>query len=120
MVFFPEQLIELVNSNTKGKKVPIGKIDLLKTFSFFEVDPAYADDLIASLNDAKFMDRRVAVEIAQEKTDRPRGEFSESKPAKWSDRRPERRSSGGYERRVSESSERKSSGSPDRRSSGSF
>ncbi len=118
--FFPEQLIELVNSNTKGKKVPIGKIDLLKTFSFFEVDPVYATDLIASLNDAKFMDRRVAVEIAQEKTDRPRGEFSESRPAKWSDRKPERRSSGGYERRTAESSDRRSSGGPDRRSSGSF
>ena len=46
--FFPEQLIELVNSNTRGRKVPIGKIDLLKTFSFFEVEAGYADDLIRS------------------------------------------------------------------------
>jgi len=118
--FFPEQLIELVNSNTKGRKVPIGKIDLLKTFSFFEVEAGYADELIKSLTDAKFMDRRVAVEIAQEKTDKPRGEFSDSRPAKWSDRKPERRSSGGYERRISEGSDRRSSGGPDRRSSGSF
>jgi ATP-dependent RNA helicase DeaD len=92
--FFPEQLIELVNSNTKGKKVPIGKIDLLKTFSFFEVEPSYADDLIAALSNATFDNRRVAVEIAQEKTDKPRGEFSERRPAKWSDRRPEKRSAG--------------------------
>jgi ATP-dependent RNA helicase DeaD len=90
--FFPEQLIELVNSNTKGKKVPIGKIDLLKTFSFFEVDPGYADELMGVLNNATFMDRRVSVEIAQEKTDRPReGEYSGKRPAKWSDRRPESR-----------------------------
>jgi ATP-dependent RNA helicase DeaD len=88
--FFPEQLIELVNQNTKGRKVPIGKIDLLKTFSFFEVEAGYADDLIGALNNATFMDRRVAVEIAQEKTDRPRdGEYSGKRPAKWSDRRPE-------------------------------
>jgi ATP-dependent RNA helicase DeaD len=117
--FFPEQLIELVNSNTKGRKVPIGKIDLLKTFSFFEVEAGYAEELIASLSNAKFMDRRVAVEIAQEKTDRPRGEFSEKRPAKWSDRKPERRSSGGYERRSAESAERKSSASSERRSTGS-
>ncbi len=116
--FFPEQLIELVNSNTKGKKVPIGKIDLLKSFSFFEVDPAYADDLIAALNDAKFNDRRVAVEIAQAKTDGPRGGSSERKPAKWSDRKPDRRSSGGFERRTAESSERRSSGGSERRSYG--
>ncbi len=89
--FFPEQLIELVNTNTKGRKVPIGKIDLLKTFSFFEVEAGYADDLIGALNNATFMNRRVAVEIAQEKTDKPRGEYSGSRPAKWSDRRPEKR-----------------------------
>ena len=93
--FFPEQLIELVNSNTKGRKVPIGKIDLLKTFSFFEVEPSYADELIKALNNATFDNRRVAVEIAQEKTDRPReGEYSAKRHAKWSDRRPEKRNSG--------------------------
>ncbi len=93
--FYPEQLIELVNSNTKGRKVPIGKIDLLKTFSFFEVEASYADDLIGALSNATFMDRRVAVEIAQEKTDKPRqGEYSGKRTAKWSDRRPEKRSIG--------------------------
>ncbi|MEI6050790.1 MAG: DEAD/DEAH box helicase [Bacteroidota bacterium] len=92
--FYPEQLIELVNSNTKGKKVPIGKIDLLKTFSFFEVEADYAEYLIGALNNATFMDRRVAVEVAQEKTDKPRGEYSSGRTAKWSDRRPEKRSAG--------------------------
>jgi ATP-dependent RNA helicase DeaD len=89
--FYPEQLIELVNTNTKGRKVPIGKIDLLKTFSFFEVEANYADDLIGALNNATFMDRRVAVEIAQEKTDKPKGEYAGKRPAKWADRRPEKR-----------------------------
>jgi ATP-dependent RNA helicase DeaD len=93
--FYPEQLIELVNSNTKGRKVPIGKIDLLKTFSFFEVEAGYADDLINALSNATFMDRRVAVEIAQEKTDKPRqAEYSGKRPAKWADRRPEKRNQG--------------------------
>ena len=94
--FYPEQLIELVNSNTKGRKVPIGKIDLLKTFSFFEVEASYADSLIEALSNATFMDRRVAVEIAQEKTDKPRtgGEYQGKRPAKWSDRRPDKRSQG--------------------------
>jgi ATP-dependent RNA helicase DeaD len=93
--FYPEQLIELVNTNTKGRKVPIGKIDLLKTFSFFEVEASYADGLIAALSNATFMDRRVAVEIAQEKTDKPRqDEYSGKRPAKWSDRRPDKRSQG--------------------------
>jgi ATP-dependent RNA helicase DeaD len=98
--FYPEQLIELVNSNTRGRKVPIGKIDLLKTFSFFEVEASYANDLIKALTDTTFMDRRVAVEIAQEKTDKPRqDDFSGRRPAKWSDRRPEKRSQGRSESR---------------------
>jgi ATP-dependent RNA helicase DeaD len=89
--FYPDQLIELVNSNTKGRKVPIGKIDLLKTFSFLEVEASYADDLIGALNNATFDNRRVAVEIAQEKTDRPRGEYPEKRPSKWADRRPDKK-----------------------------
>jgi ATP-dependent RNA helicase DeaD len=93
--FYPEQLIDLINQNTKGKKVPIGKIDLLKSFSFFEVDPSFADYLIGALNNAKFMDRRVAVEIAQEKTDKQKqGEARGKDTAKWSDRRPEKRRAG--------------------------
>lgn len=80
--FYPEQLIELVNTNTKGRKVPIGKIDLLKNFSFFEVEADYANELIGSLNKSLFMDRRVAVEIAQVKMARSgNGEYSDEKQA---------------------------------------
>ncbi len=93
--FFPEQLIDLINSNTRGKKIPIGKIDLMKTFSFFEVEAGYADDLIGALSNVKFMDRRVAVEIAQEKGERPaRRDHNGRKPSKWSDRRPDRKKRG--------------------------
>jgi ATP-dependent RNA helicase DeaD len=92
--FYPEQLIELVNRNTSGKKVPLGKIDLLKTFSFFEVEAEFADYLIGALNNAKFNDRRVAVEIALEKTEGQREtDRSGKRPAKWSDRRPEKKKS---------------------------
>jgi ATP-dependent RNA helicase DeaD len=86
--FYPEQLIDLINTNTRGKKVPIGKIDLLKTFSFFEVEAGYAGDLIEVLNNVKYMDRRVAVEIAQEKNSKPGlSEHTRKKSGAWSDRR---------------------------------
>ena len=99
--FFPEQLIDLVNTNTRGRKIPIGKIDLLKTFSFFEVEPSYADELIGALNNVKYLDRRVAVEIAQEKSDKPKQEeYSRRKPAKWSDRRSDRKRSGEKKRKI--------------------
>jgi ATP-dependent RNA helicase DeaD len=97
--FYPEQLIELVNKNTQ-KKVPLGKIDLLKTFSFFEVESEFADYLIEALNNSKFNDRRVAVEIALEKPEGHReNDRSGKRPAKWSDRKPEKRRSDGHESR---------------------
>jgi ATP-dependent RNA helicase DeaD len=67
--FYPEQLIDLVNKNTNGKKIPLGKIDLLKTFSFFEVEERYAKNLIDALKDIRFMNRKIFVEFAQEKSE---------------------------------------------------
>lgn len=100
--FFPEQLIDLVNSNTKGKKIPIGKIDLLKSFSFFEVEESFADYLINTLNSVKYLDQRVAVEIAQEK-DSNKGQGRESsrkrstgKPEKRKDKRKKKESRRSY------------------------
>ncbi|MFN8207733.1 MAG: DEAD/DEAH box helicase [Bacteroidales bacterium] len=64
--FYPEQLIDLVNRNTKGKKIPLGKIDLSKKFSFFEVETSQADKLIKWLNGATFNGRKVMVEKAKD------------------------------------------------------
>lgn len=92
--FYPEQLIDLVNKNT-SRKIPLGKIDLLKTFSFFEVEAEHADYLIEALNNSKFNDRRVAVEIAQEKPEGQGGrDRTEKRHAKWSDRKPEKSNRG--------------------------
>ncbi len=96
--FFPEQLIELVNKNTPGRKVPLGKIDLLKTFSFFEVGEQDSDYLINALNNSKFNDRRVAVEIATEKPEGHRETDRSVKRSKWSDRKPGKK---GYDKAES-------------------
>jgi ATP-dependent RNA helicase DeaD len=65
--FYPEHLIDLINKNTSGKKIPLGQIDLMQNFSFFEVEEMYTDKLIDSLKDVNYMNRKVVVEIAQEK-----------------------------------------------------
>jgi len=85
--FFPDQLISLINSNTRGMKVPIGKIDLYRDFSFFEVEEAYSDDLIKAMKKAKYMGKRVVVQIAQEKNEeRGARAFPGKKPA-WKNNR---------------------------------
>jgi ATP-dependent RNA helicase DeaD len=86
--FYPDQLIDLINSNTKGRKIPIGKIDLLKGFSFFEVEEVYVNDLMTALNRAKFLEKRVFVEIAKEKGDRTKQvDFAHRIPVKSFNRR---------------------------------
>jgi ATP-dependent RNA helicase DeaD len=113
--FYPEQLIELVNKNTQ-KKVPLGKIDLLKTFSFFEVEAEFADYLIEALNNSKFNDRRVAVEIALEKPEGHReDDRSGKRPAKWSDRRPEKRDQGKSESKGRDYKKEKRFGKKDKK-----
>jgi hypothetical protein len=43
----------------------------MKTFSFFEVEERNANDLIDLLNNARFMNRNIVVEFAQEKNENP-------------------------------------------------
>ncbi|MBO7523099.1 MAG: DbpA RNA binding domain-containing protein, partial [Bacteroidales bacterium] len=69
---FPEQLIGLINSNTKGKKVPLGKIDLMKSFSFFEMEADRAEEVIANLNRDKFNGREI---VAEEASERPEDNY---------------------------------------------
>ena len=63
--FFPNDLIGLINSNTKGR-VDLGRIDLMRNFSFFEVDEAEADTVIKALNRTRWNGRKVSVERAGE------------------------------------------------------
>ncbi|MEG0463773.1 DEAD/DEAH box helicase [Bacteroides sp.] len=63
--FFPSELISLLNSNTRGR-IELGRIDLMKSFSFFEVDEKEASTVVQSLNRANWNGRKVSVEIAGE------------------------------------------------------
>lgn len=63
---YPEQLIDLVNKNTRGKKIMLGKIDLSKKYSYFEVETSQAEKLMNWLNGAHFNGRKVLVEKARE------------------------------------------------------
>ncbi len=63
--FFPNELINLLNSNTRGR-IELGRIDLMKNFSFFEVDEKEAQNVIKALNRTNWNGRRVSVEVAGE------------------------------------------------------
>jgi ATP-dependent RNA helicase DeaD len=78
---FASQLIDLINSNTRGMKVDIGRIDLLKSFSFFEIESSAEQDVIKALNsNVNFAGRLVMVEKASEKTTDEHGNSDRGKP----------------------------------------
>lgn len=66
--FYANHVIELINRNMKGFKPCVGKIDLLREFSFFEVAEEDADSVIKALNKSFANGRRVIVEVAGENT----------------------------------------------------
>ena len=74
--FFPNELISLLNNNTRGR-VELGRIDLMPKFSFFEVDEKEAANVVKSLNRANWNGRKVSVEIAgEEGKEAPKGRRS--------------------------------------------
>lgn len=77
--FYAKEIMKLVNDHVHGK-VEIGRIDLMKNFSFFEVAEEEADRVIQLLNKVQVKGRRVNVEVAT-------GETSEDKGKKNAKRR---------------------------------
>lgn len=65
----PAKLMGLINENLKKRDVEIGQIEILKSFSFFEIDKAYADKIIEAFEHSEFDGRSLIVEI----TKKPKG-----------------------------------------------
>jgi ATP-dependent RNA helicase DeaD len=91
----PAKLIGLINDQKIANNIEIGQIEILDTFSFFELDKNYQDETIKTFkqNDVDFDGRSVNVEITEKKR---------------SGRSSGRRSNGGDDRKRSR--DRKSSG----------
>ena len=79
--FYPAELIELVNKNT-SKRVDLGRIDLMRNFSFFEVDERSTNDILKALNNKKWGDRRVVVEVAGDESSDSSSRGKSKRPAK--------------------------------------
>ena len=61
----PLKLISLINESLNSDIHEIGKIEILKTFSFFEIDSVVAQELLKSLNETKFNNVKVKVDISK-------------------------------------------------------
>jgi len=63
----PASLIGLVNDGLRSRDAEIGKIDILRNFSFFEVEEGVSNQLINSLKGKEFEGIKLSVELSQEK-----------------------------------------------------
>lgn len=63
--FFAPNLIEMLNTNTHGQRVDIGRIDLLSGYSLFDVREGDAHRVVSALKGADFFGKRVYCEMAQ-------------------------------------------------------
>ena len=62
--FFAPNLIELINQNSKGARINIGRIDLLSKYSLFDIKKGDAHRAISAIKNAEFYGKRVYAEIA--------------------------------------------------------
>jgi len=60
-------IIDMINQQMPGKNVEIGSIEVLKGFSFFEVDKRFENDVIRAFKDAKYKGQRIGIEVAKGK-----------------------------------------------------
>lgn len=57
-------LIALVNRNCKGKRIEFGKIEILRKFSFFEIDQSRAKQILADMSDTLYDGIPVTVQLS--------------------------------------------------------
>jgi ATP-dependent RNA helicase DeaD len=74
------RLIGLINDNTQKRNIEIGKVELLKSFSFFEVDSNYETEILQAFQNASFEGVKLSVEKSKPKRGGgPKDEFSSSR-----------------------------------------
>ena len=100
----PQNLIGLVNEYTRNRNLQIGKIDIMKGFSFFEVESTAEKDVLKGFADSQWNGYQLTVEVSKPKNDRGkrRGKSTST------ERRRKRKGYSGNRRSESSGNKRKS------------
>ncbi len=61
------KIIDLVNQHLPDESAEIGDIEVMKNFSFFEVDKRYEKAILKSFQNAKYKGQRMSIDIAKGK-----------------------------------------------------
>lgn len=99
-------LIGLINEYTRNRNIPIGKIDIMRKFSFFEVPTDFESDILSGLAGSDWNGNRVNVEVSQ---------APGTKSGRGGRDRKRNSSGGGRDRNRGNSSSRRDNGNSSRR-----
>ncbi len=67
--FYAGNLIEILNKLVQGKRVDVGRIDLMPGYSLFDVRKSDARKVVGALTGADFFGKRLHSEIADPERD---------------------------------------------------
>jgi len=72
----PPRMIGLINDYSKRRNIEIGKIDILKNFTFFELDKKFEKDILMGFKNSTFQGIKLSVEISKPERKKSKGEYS--------------------------------------------
>lgn len=79
--FFAGNLIDMLNHTVEGKRVDVGRIDLMPGYSLFDVPKADAARVVHALSGADFAGKRIYSEIADQEKDYARASARKKREA---------------------------------------
>lgn len=77
--FYAGNLIDMLNKNIEGQRVDVGRIDLLPSYSLFDVRKADARRVVEALKGLEFFGKRIYSEIADPERDYNRSSARKTK-----------------------------------------
>jgi ATP-dependent RNA helicase DeaD len=78
----PGKLIKLLNREMDGSGFDIGKIEILRNFSFFEIDSTYEQQVLKAFRNAEWNGEAISIELSKDKPASPQGSVSREKGEK--------------------------------------
>jgi len=75
----PPRMIGLINDYTKRRDLAIGKIDILKNFSFFEVDKRSEKDILRAFKNASYEGIKLSVELSRPDNKQSKSNFKRTR-----------------------------------------
>ncbi|MCQ2608789.1 MAG: DEAD/DEAH box helicase [Bacteroidales bacterium] len=85
------KLLKLLNEHANDRDIHYGAIDIMRSFSFFEVESQYTNKILTSLANAKYEGMPVSVQVAEAPKPKEEDSFSKKRDDFGGSRRDSRR-----------------------------